>query len=104
MIDLLRARTSLHAFIDPMWQCGRVSRNSIYEEMSKVLGREAHVATMSLEDMKKCADYFLSRDADKWPCHKCKYCIGMRHFLPVCKMKQERKFDVCNLFRDKNSV
>lgn len=104
MIDLLRVRTSLHKFIDPMWESGRRSRDSIYKEMSEVLGREAHISEMSLEEMSEIADYFLHKDRDFWPCHECAHCIGFRHFIPVCKLKQERKTDVCSRFQFKENT
>ena len=66
--------------------------------MSNLLGREAHVAQMSLEEIQKCAAYFLDKDSEGYPCFFCKHCIAIRHFLPVCVLKQQRKENKCGKY------
>ena len=96
--DILLVRESFHKFLDPIWQSGRQSRESLYQEMSNLLGRDAHVAQMSLDEIQKCAAYFLDKDSEGYPCFSCKNCIAVRHFIPVCLLKQQRKESVCGKF------
>lgn len=100
-IDILEVRKSFHAFIDPIWKSGACARDSIYKKMDKVLGREAHVSKMSLEDIEKCAEVLLTEYETLYPCKTCAHCVGVRHFIPVCKKNVERIANRCELFRDK---
>lgn len=102
--DILLVRESFHKFLDPIWQSGRQSRESLYQEMSNLLGREAHVAQMSLEDIQKCAAYFLDKDSEGYPCLFCKHCIAIRHFLPVCALKQQRKENKCGKYTSDSNL
>lgn len=101
MTDLLEARIALHSFFDPMWKSGLNSRDVLYEEMSNVLGREAHVSQMALEDIKQCAEYFVNKTRQEFPCDTCKYCAGKRYNIPVCKKHQERGVDACRFYNRK---
>ena len=95
MSDILKVRESLHRFIDPMWQSGWRTREELYEEMSRVLEKDAHISNMSLEDLEKVCKHFLNKDRRGWPCEFCKNCTAYRYFLPVCKLGQQRKEDTC---------
>ena len=98
MTDVLEARIALHEFFDPMWKSGLISRGDLYKEMSNVLGREAHVSQMSLEEIKQCADYFVNKYRHAFPCDFCINCVGKRYSIPVCKKHQERRVDACRHF------
>ena len=104
MTDVLEARIALHNFFDPMWQSGLSSREEIYKELSELLGREAHVSEMSLEEIKKCANYLVNKTRQEFPCETCRYCAGNRYNLPVCKKNQERRIDACRLYRSKTDL
>ena len=98
MPDLLKVRESFHKFIDPMWQSGLYQRASLYEEMTKLLGREAHVAEMSLEELEKCSKMFVKKLEKMFPCYSCINCVGTRHFLPVCLKDVKRDIPLCNYY------
>ena len=98
MPDLLKVRESLHKFIDPMWQSGWRVREELYQEMSKLLNKEAHVASMSLEEIEKVARYFEEKDSPGWPCRNCKYYVAHRYYLPVCLLNQQRKGEKCKKY------
>ena len=52
--DMRRARSKLHALIDPVWQRGKLTRGRVYKIMAKEMGvRRFHVAeTRSLNDIR----------------------------------------------------
>ena len=102
MVDLLKVRESFHHFIDPMWQSGLVSRDSIYQEMSEVLGKDAHVAQMSLKEIQACAEHFIQKNYKKFPCMQCQHFVTLRHFVPVCDINVERNCESCGKFTKKN--
>lgn len=37
------ARMRAHGALDPLWKHGRMSRNKVYKQLSRKLGREVHV-------------------------------------------------------------
>lgn len=104
MTDLLEARIALHSFFDPMWKSGHISRDTLYEEMSNVLGKDAHVSQMTLEDIKLCANYFVNKTRQEFPCESCKHCAGKRYNIPVCKRHQERSIDACRFYSCKTDL
>lgn len=104
MTDVLEARIALHNFFDPMWQSGLFSREQLYSEMSELLGREAHVSQMSLDEIKKCASYLVNKTRQEFPCDTCKCCVGKRYNIPVCKKNQERSVNACRFYFSKTDV
>lgn len=98
-MDVLEARRDLHNFIDPIWQAGIKTRDKIYEEMSAILNREAHVSTMTVDEIKTCASILVDRSKDSYPCYKCKYKICDRFCMPVCSKKVRRDKNDCTKFR-----
>ena len=104
VLDIMEVKKSFHSFIDPMWEKGRFSRDSVYKILSDVLHKEAHVSKMTLQEMKKCADVLIDKDKSAYPCHKCEYCVAIRHFFPVCKKKVERSLEKCYVFKPKRDL
>lgn len=102
--DILEIRKSFHEFMDPMWKYGRFSRDALYKGLSTVLNRQAHVAQMSVQDMKKCADFLISIDSKTYPCATCANFVTMRHFFPVCKKQVERSTGICYAYKAKDSI
>ena len=102
--DILKVRESLHHFIDPMWESGWRSRESIYREMSSLLHKEAHVSKMDLKELERVAKYFIEKYKESWPCASCSHCVAYRHFLPVCDLNQQRKEDRCAKQRLTNNI
>ena len=101
VIDVLECRKSFHAFIDPMWKYGRFARDYVYKQLSNILNKEAHVSTMSVLEMEKCAKVLLQQEAEAYPCHICNNCIALRYFFPVCKKNIERRYCNCEHFEPK---
>ena len=98
MSDIIKARKAFHNFFDPIWQSGIQSRESIYNEFSAVLNREAHVSKMSLAEIKKCAEYLIAKQSKQFPCGSCENCVAMRYFIPVCKKDVTRKEEYCDCY------
>lgn len=99
LMDVLEARKDLHSLIDPVWQAGIKTRDKIYEEMSNILGREAHISNMTIDDIKTCASFLIDRTKDSYPCHRCKHKICDRFCIPVCSKKVRRDKHDCTKFR-----
>lgn len=102
-MDLLKVRESLHKFIDPMWESGLYNRASLYEEMSNLLRREAHISQMSLEELEKCSKMFYKKLEKLFPCYSCENCIGNRHFLPVCLKSVKRDIPRCTEYKERKT-
>lgn len=52
--ELRRARSHIHAVLDPLWKSKRVSRGTIYGHMSRELGYEYHTGEIrSIEDARR---------------------------------------------------
>ena len=45
--EIRKARSAIHARLDPLWQSGRFSRTALYAAISKELGWEYHTAHVS---------------------------------------------------------
>lgn len=103
MPDILKVRENLHKFIDPMWQSGWKSREDLYSVMGVLVGREAHISEMSMEELEKVCRFF-SEIYKGWPCKECANCVAYRYFLPVCSLGQQRKEARCAKFRPSESV
>lgn len=104
MADILDLRKALHTLIDPLWQSGTVSRDSVYRKLSELLGKEAHVANMCEEEIKTCILHILDETSQLYPCHKCKFKIADRFYIPVCSIKMKRGVNACNKFKLKRFV
>lgn len=48
--ELRRARFEIHALIDPLWQRGKMSRDTLYNHLSLVVGRSYHTADLRTLD------------------------------------------------------
>lgn len=52
--EIRNARRHLHALIDPVWKSGLVTRNFFYKHISKLIGKEFHVAEIrSIEEARQ---------------------------------------------------
>ena len=102
-LDILELRKSLHKFLDPRWKSGNQSRESLYDEMSEVLGKAAHISEMTEAEIKKIAEHYEEKDIG-FPCKKCHYYGGHRHYLPLCKLQIERTFNDCRCFKPKRDL
>lgn len=98
-VDILDLRRSLHNYLDPRWKSGFISREDMYKEMSDLLNKEAHISEMNEEEISKAASYFVEKDKG-FPCKKCRYYGGIRHYLPICKLKIERTYNACRVFKE----
>jgi len=47
---LRRARSAIHAVLDPLWHSGKITRSFLYSEISKKLGREFHIGEIRSEE------------------------------------------------------
>lgn len=56
--DMRKARTKLHALIDPIWKSGKLKRVAVYQRLATALGRKSfHTAeTRSLEELEQAYD------------------------------------------------
>lgn len=48
--EMKRARSQIHALIDPLWKRGAISRGKLYSLMSERLGAEYHTASLRTID------------------------------------------------------
>lgn len=48
--ELKRARSQIHALIDPLWKSKRIGRSELYARMSEALGWEYHTASIRTID------------------------------------------------------
>lgn len=103
MADILDLRKALHSLIDPMWQSGAVSRDAVYDKLSGLLGKEAHVANMCEAEIKTCITHILDETSVQYPCHQCKHKIADRFHIPVCAVKMKRGVNACNKYKPKRS-
>lgn len=103
-MDILVLRKALHEYMDPLWQNAQISRKELYDELGKVLGKEAHVSEMTEQEIEKCAVYLRHKLSDSFPCDTCKWHTRDRFYLPVCAKKIERKVGRCARFKARQNI
>lgn len=52
-VELQEWRKKVHAYIDPMWRSGKVSRSKLYYRISKILGCSYHTGEADIDMCKK---------------------------------------------------
>ena len=70
-MDILELRKRLHEMLDPLWQTGQYRRDDLYQELSSLLKKDAHVSRINV-------------------CHMCFTCLSV-HRSPwrVSAIEQE---------------
>lgn len=89
-MDILELRKRLHEMLDPLWQTGRYRRDDLYQELSSLLKKDAHVSRMTEQEIAKCAEYLAARTAVAYPCYRCIHHITDINNIPVCAKHIER--------------
>ena len=52
--EMFKARSAIHAILDPIWQSGRLKRGQVYAHMAKALGYQYHTGEIrTIEEARK---------------------------------------------------
>ena len=92
-------KTSLHQLIDPVWKQGKATRDTVYKHLSQWCDEsDAHVSTMTEDQLQLCIGDMLNLWEPYRPCSKCKNNLGLRYGVPLCKLGKQWEVKTCDRF------